>query len=235
MKARLLFSTLLLGLLIITACQNDTEIEPLPTEAVPMLENTPEPITPTEVPATETAVEPTEASTDEIGPPPTEIPADIQPVTETTIEVSFIESAPKDTFFIKNIGNCALGETIVTINLAESVGKLIFDTTESGAGVEVFQPFEITEGQMELVERQTVNDGDAELAIRLTDLQPGMRVGFTIDVDDTLTDSALGNIQVTDSEISGGLVRVSDEANLSAEGLFGTNAQAIVSVACPAA
>jgi len=74
---------------------------------------------------------------------------------KTTIEVRFIESAPKDRFIIKNIGECNLSEFTFSIDLTESVGKLIFDTTEAGAGVEVFQPFEIVSGNIELLPQVT--------------------------------------------------------------------------------
>ena len=70
---------------------------------------------------------------------------------ETAIEVRFIESAPKDRFIINNTSECNLSEFTFSIDLSESVGKLIFDTTEAGAGVEVFQPFEIVSGNIELL------------------------------------------------------------------------------------
>ena len=54
----------------------------------------------------------------------------------------------------------------------------------------------------------------------------------TIDVDDTLTESDLGNIRVSDSEISGALIRVSGVNLQSAEAEFGIDSQATVAFAC---
>ena len=59
------------------------------------------------------------------------------------IVVNFVESAPKDRFVIKNTGEYDFENLIVEIDLTSSVGRLIFDTTGNGAGVEVFQPFEV--------------------------------------------------------------------------------------------
>ncbi|MEM8859357.1 MAG: hypothetical protein AAGD96_13605 [Chloroflexota bacterium] len=157
---------------------------------------------------------------------------DLPATQDTTIQINFIESAPKDRFVIQNSGTCTLDEASVTIDLIDSNGKLIFDTTGAGAGVEVFQPFEIAEGQLELISSEEVIDGDTALTVRIQSLQPGSQVGFTIDVDDTLTDSELGMIRVTGSEISGGLVMVSTAGQISASATFGDDSAASVSLAC---
>ena len=59
------------------------------------------------------------------------------------IVVRFDEGAPKDSFTITNADNCALPLTAITIDLAGSAAGLIFDVTGSGAGVSVFQPFQL--------------------------------------------------------------------------------------------
>jgi len=131
---------------------------------------------------------------------------------ETALEVRFIESAPKDRFVIQNLSDCNLNDFTLTIDLKDSAGKLIFDTTETGAGVEVFQPFEIVSGNIKLVsqddETNTVNDGDTALTIRISDLASKESAIFTIDLDDTLTNSDLGMIRVTGSEIENGVINI---------------------------
>lgn len=117
------------------------------------------------------------------------------------VSVNFVESAPKDRFVIENVGGCDLDNVTVGIDLRQSVGRLIFDTTAAGAGVEVFQPFEISAGDLKLVSSVDVKDGDTGLSINITSIQPGKPVSFTIDVDDTLTSSELGKIRVTGAEI----------------------------------
>ena len=153
---------------------------------------------------------------------------------QAAIEVRFVESAPKDRFIITNTGSCTFSELILVINLAQSAGRLIFDTTGAGAGVEVFQPFEVTEGKIELVSGKVVKDGDTELALRIKSLAPGARASFTIDVDDTLPRSELGKTRVAASEISGGTVRVIAGRGQSATAVFDDASRATVALSgCP--
>lgn len=119
------------------------------------------------------------------------------------LSVKFVESAPKDWFAVTNNGNCKLDSLQMDIDLTDSAGKLIFDTTSTGAGVEVFQPFEIRGGNIELISAGDVKDGDKRLSVLIKHLQPGETASFTIDVDDTLTNSELGMIRVSQSEIQG--------------------------------
>lgn len=124
------------------------------------------------------------------------------------VEIEFVESAPKDRFIIKNIGSCVLEELTLELDLSQSAGKLIFDTTSTGAGVDVFQPFEVEEGNIVPFAAEGVNDGDSQIALQIASLAPGNRASFTIDVDDTLPSSDLGQIRVADSEISGATVNL---------------------------
>lgn len=152
----------------------------------------------------------------------------LSPMTQANIQVDFMESAPKDRFTIKNTGACALSDLILTIDLSDSVGKLIFDTTASGAGVEVFQPFEVRQGDIKLVSAARVNDGDTGLSVSIPALPAGNAVSFTIDVDDTLPQSALGKIRVTGAEIAQSRLqlRVGEQTPLGA--VFNSNSRAVV-------
>ena len=146
------------------------------------------------------------------------------------IEIRFIESAPKDSFLFTNSGICQLRDLELDIDLTNTNGKLIFDTTADGDGVEVFQPFENRNGQVELISSNAVNDGDTSLSVRIESLLPTQQVSFTIDVDDTLKDSALGQIRVTGTEIQNGTVtlRVNDAKATTAS--FDENSRALVSL-----
>lgn len=139
---------------------------------------------------------------------------------QTTLEVRFIESAPKDRFVISNLGECNLSNFVLTIDLTESKGKLIFDTTETGAGVEVFQPFEVTEGNIELASTDFVNDGDTILSLQISELDGNTKSSFTIDLDDTLENSDLGMIRVTGSEIEGATVNITTTNELQLSSNF---------------
>ncbi len=124
------------------------------------------------------------------------------------VQVNFVESAPKDRFVIKNTGQCDLNNVTVEIDLSNSAGKLIFDTTATGAGVEVFQPFEVREGAVKLQSSNTVADGDKSLTVNIEQLAADQSVSFTIDVDDTMPVSSLGQIRVAGSEMQGAQVRL---------------------------
>lgn len=131
------------------------------------------------------------------------------------LDITFRESAPKDSFIITNTSECTANNLIVNIDLSNSAGKLIFDTTAQGAGVEVFQPFEVKQGDITLA-TATIKDGQSKLSITINNLAPQGTASFTIDVDDTLKQSRLGNIRVANSEIMGGEVQaILSSANTS--------------------
>lgn len=144
------------------------------------------------------------------------------------LEVRFTESAPKDIFTVKNLGKCDLKEVLLEIDLTESAGQLIFDTTATGAGVEVFQPFEVRQGKMTLTSADNVQDGDTALALRIDQIAAGATVSFTIDVDDTLAKGELGNIRVSGSEIQGGSVRITSVNDDKAVATFGNTSKALI-------
>ena len=58
------------------------------------------------------------------------------------LQVRFIEGAPVDRFVISNGSDQAYPLSEVAFDLTASAGRLIFDTQNGGAGVEVFQPFQ---------------------------------------------------------------------------------------------
>ncbi|MEM6941409.1 MAG: aggregation factor core [Pseudomonadota bacterium] len=112
----------------------------------------------------------------------------------------FTEGAPKDRFTLTNTGGCDLPAMTVTLDIGASPAGLIFDVTAQGAGVEVFQPFELVAGAALLREMPKVTDGDAAIVLALHALAPGQGVAFTIDVDDT---GGAREITVNGSEIAG--------------------------------
>lgn len=140
------------------------------------------------------------------------------------IEVIFSEGAPKDRFTITNTSDCNSGPLDVTVDLAGSSAGLVFDVTAQGAGVEVFQPFELTSGGDLLTSVPRVRDGDNALTLEMASLDRGQSVSFTIDVDDTI---GAREITVSRAEISGATVRVETATN-EASGTFTETATAIV-------
>jgi hypothetical protein len=140
------------------------------------------------------------------------------------IAVRFIEGAPKDRFEITNRSTCAVTGADVTIDLKPSAAGLIFDITDQGAGVDVFQPFELVAGADALASHSQVKDGDREVTLTIRRLGAGEEIAFTIDVDDTLGPRG---ITVSGSEIQGALVRV-DTSRTSQSGRFTTQGEARV-------
>lgn len=120
------------------------------------------------------------------------------------MRLRFVESAPKDSFHIENVGECSVGGVELVIDLSTSAGRLVFDVTDAGAGVEVYQPFQLVAGEDRVISAIPVTDGDDMAHLTLREMDPGDKVVFTVDVDDTLTTSELGRIRVTGSEINGG-------------------------------
>lgn len=148
---------------------------------------------------------------------------------QTSIGVVFTEGAPKDSFNLRNRGNCIAEPAEIRIDLESSRGRLIFDTTGSGAGVEVFQPFEIINGRELVSSVHPVRDGDNQVIVHFTSLPPKSTFAFTIDVDDRLTGSELGQIRITGSEIEGATVTVRQRDGAGASSSrFSTNASAII-------
>lgn len=146
------------------------------------------------------------------------------------VRVSFEESAPKDRFSIRNSSACESGPMTVTIDLAGSKAGLIFDTTGSGAGVSVYQPFELVAGADRVVSVTGLTDGDTQVTLSLTGLDAGETAAFTIDVDDTLTAGPLGQTMIAGSEIAGARVRVTMGGGSPVQGTFSTAGTAKVAV-----
>ncbi|MFK7835107.1 MAG: aggregation factor core [Sulfitobacter sp.] len=146
---------------------------------------------------------------------------------QADLTVRFDEGAPKDRFTLTNTGDCAVPAARVTLDLGTAPAGLIFDVTGTGAGVEVFQPFELVAGAENLNVLPTVLDGDTAIELDLRGLGQGQSVAFTIDVDDT---GGGREITVSGSEIAGATVRAA-MGTKTEEASFTERAQAVIPVA----
>ncbi len=149
------------------------------------------------------------------------------------VEILFTESAPKDIFDIRNKSDESWTLVSLAIDLTPSRGGLIFDTDVGGPGENVAQPFERAGGNAQLVTMPTVSDGDGAMLMLFGGFAPGQSFIFTIDLDDRLTQSDMGQTMISGAEISGakarGLMRHADGRELSAEGTFDRNSEARLS------
>ena len=128
------------------------------------------------------------------------------------VQIRFIEGAPKDRFVLENVGTCEVEASTLKIDLSQSAGRLIFDVTEKGAGVEVFQPLEFVEGVDALRQIPSVVDGQNTIELEIASLAAGDKLAFTVDVDDTIGQR---EITVTGSEIEGATVSYADAEETS--------------------
>lgn len=135
---------------------------------------------------------------------------------QADIQVTFRDGAPKDTFTITKLSDCGLGPLRVTIDLSTAPTGLIFDVTDTGDGVEVFQPFELVAGADLVTGASAVRDGDQVLMLELSDMAMGDEVRFTIDLDDT---GGGREITVNGSEMAGAMIKVDGET-ARADGVF---------------
>ncbi|MEQ8816587.1 MAG: hypothetical protein RLO51_26360 [Thalassobaculum sp.] len=134
------------------------------------------------------------------------------------LTVAFVEDAA-DYFELRNASEPGWSVQRVEIDLRDSAGRLIFDVTESGAGVSGWRSYAEAGGTAVSVARTEVTDGDSLLNIGFARFGPGEHFLFTIDLDDTLP----GGTQtwVDGAEIAGGRVhavftREGDEVERSA-------------------
>lgn len=153
------------------------------------------------------------------------------------LEVTYRESAPKDIFVIRNVGESFWRLQALSIDLGPSAGALIYDTVSGGAGIDVAQPFEQLEplpGQPgpRLLETPAPLDGATELTLRFEDFGGGQRFAFTIDLDDRLQPAEAGRTRVSDAEIFGTVVRAvfsgGENLTVTQEGRFDINSVALL-------
>ncbi len=146
------------------------------------------------------------------------------PMAHADITVTFVEGAPKDQFIIATDEACALPPFSLTIDLTSSAAGLIFDVTDAGAGVEVFQPLTLTTGADQVTALSTLTDGDQYLSLDIASLTANSPITFTTDLDDTIDQRA---ITVTGAEIAGATVRLTQmDGVISAD--FGATAAASI-------
>ena len=140
------------------------------------------------------------------------------------LKVQFLEGAPKDRFVITNTGVCDLAASNLLIDLSGSPYGLIFDVSNQGAGVEVFQPLEFTNGRQMLKAVPQVKDGDNKIALDLKGLKAGAKVAFTIDIDDTAKNR---EITVSNSEFLGAAVELQTGGTVT-QSAFNAKATALI-------
>jgi len=148
------------------------------------------------------------------------------------IQARFIESAPRDRFVFENKSSIATEIASLTLDMRPSAGRLIFDTESGGSGVEVFQLYRGEGGDAELAALPTVRDGDDMLALAFKSFSTGQTYRFSIDVDDQLTNSDLGQIRVSGGEMQGAQLTATTVEGSSYTGVFDAANRARMTAPC---
>ena len=148
------------------------------------------------------------------------------------IQARFIEGAPRDRFVIENKSVTPTEITALTLDLRPSAGRLIFDTESGGSGVEVFQLYRDESTGAKLAAAPVVRDGDDALALKFASFTSGQSYRFSIDVDDTLTNSELGQIRVSGGEMQGAALTAVTADGASHRAVFDAGNRAAVSAPC---
>ena len=134
--------------------------------------------------------------------------ASAQAVCKVDVSFAFTESAPRDRFEIRNESSAGQPIQRVRLEMLRSAGRLYFDTVQGGAGVDVFQPFQVDSGDARLAADPAVKDGDDRVDLVFQRFEPGQRFQFSIDVDDRLGDSDMGPTRVSGREMEGAVLTV---------------------------
>ena len=150
--------------------------------------------------------------------------AHAEAVCQQQIALVFTESAPRDMFEIRNGSSTGQRIQRLALDLAPSAGRLVFDTSAGGTGVDVFQPFRAETGLAKLADAPEVKDGADRLELTFARFDAGQRFRFSIDVDDRLTTSDMGQTRVSGREMAGAVLTVV----LGPDGVRGTKRTAIV-------
>lgn len=130
---------------------------------------------------------------------------------EARVQVAavFTEGAPTDKLDIRNQSVADWRIERVVWNLEPSRGRLIFDVTDAGAGVQVFQPLRVLTAASPLMQWRAlprVNDGEQRLELRFDAFAPGETFSIAMDLDDQI--GARETI-VSGSEIEAAVLQVS--------------------------
>ncbi len=148
------------------------------------------------------------------------------------IHARFVEGAPRDRFVIENKSTASLEIASLELDLRPSLGRLIFDTENGGDGVEVFQLFRTETGDATLDAQPTIKDGDDRMALAFTSFGAGQRYQFSIDVDDRLKNSDLGQIRVSGGEMQGAELIAAATNGSRYRGVFDGNNRARLTQNC---
>lgn len=151
---------------------------------------------------------------------------------DVNIHARFIEGAPRDRFVIENKSTAGLEIASLELDLRPSAGRLIFDTENGGDGVEVFQLFRTENGDARLAAQPAIKDGDDRMALSFSKFGTGQRYQFSIDVDDRLTNSDLGQIRVSGGEMQGAQLIAAAADGSQYRGTFDGNNRARLTQNC---
>lgn len=145
------------------------------------------------------------------------------------VVIQFIDSGP-DVFIIDNKSREDWTLLSLEFRSANSTGRVVFDTDFGGQGSSEPYQFEAVAGDVGLMKEPVVADGAESLDLHFSNFSAGRQFMFTIDLDDRLESSPMGQAHVTGEEIAGaevsGLFTHPRIGEGRAKGTFGTDGKA---------
>ena len=143
--------------------------------------------------------------------------------------IQFIDSGP-DVFIIDNKSREDWTLLSLEFRSANSIGRVVFDTDFGGQGSSEPYQFEVVPGEVSLMKEPVVADGAEALDLHFANFSAGRKFMFTIDLDDRLESSPMGQAHVTGEEIAGaevsGVFSHPKIGKGSAHGTFGSDGEA---------
>ncbi len=117
--------------------------------------------------------------------------------------IEYTDDGP-DVFLIRNLSGEGWALEALSIDLSGSAGDVVFDTVFGGEGAGSPSPFQSLPGEgVRLVAMTPASDGGRLLALRFAGFAPGARFTVSVDIDDRLPNSAMGQSYVTGPELAG--------------------------------
>ena len=116
------------------------------------------------------------------------------------VEVQFYTA--NDGFSVTNLGGCPLTDVEIEINMASSLGGLVFDTFPGPPGLNQSQSLRIIRGGDYLSQTPVVKDGSTKMTLIIKELPSDGYIVIALDTDSN--ESAWSNIP----EIKGGFAKM---------------------------
>lgn len=120
------------------------------------------------------------------------------------LRVSITDGDPYDRIRLINLGDCASLTGLVTIDFANSVGKIVIDTQYGGVGTKDPMPVAVEAGPIAV---KPVFDGDTQIGIFIDGMVSNGQGAVTLDVDNDASGWFARRVSILSDDLAGTVVR----------------------------